>query len=136
LKPKHLGSILVAAGVTSLAFGVFSTARLMIVFVPRMEEATNSQLASFFYASTPQTILWSIAFATFFISGVYLKTRSSESTVEGIDLTKMLKSRESLGTEHRVEVDDERRRGDAEERIRAVKTEVLKAIERLDKLDY
>ena len=130
---KLLGMLLMTAGVFSLAFGIFSIARLMNIFIPRMEEATISQLASFFYASTPQAILWSIAFATFFASGILMgKASLSESSEQAF--SKMLKSRVRL-TEGMSVDGEEPPRNEVDERIQAIKNEVLRAIQRLEKLD-
>ena len=131
---KILGIVLSVAGLVCLALGILSVSRLMNVFIPNMEEATSNELASFFYISTPQTILWSIAFVTFFASGMFLTTRPAGSSEEVDELSKVLKER---GT---PEIDAwgqdlEQVKREAENRVLAIKAEVLKAIERLEKLD-
>ncbi len=122
------------AGVMSLILGIFLTARLMSILAPRIEAATGDQLAAFFYTATPQTLFWSIAFATFFSSGVFLVyPRSSASNAVGArDVSKILRSRATTRTDAGA---IDRSRSNAEERIQAVTAEVLRAIERLERLD-
>jgi len=135
LKPERLlGRILMAAGIISLTYGTFSTARIMNVFIPKIEEATTNQLASFFCASMPQAILWSTAFATFFASGILLeKVSASEPGRQSNELTEILKFQQgSSGTGPTSEI---KRRREADERVEAIKAEVLKAIQRLERLD-
>jgi len=133
---KLLGTILIAAGIASLLFGIFSAASMMSILIPNLEEVTSKQLISFFYASTPQAILWSIAFATFFASGIFLvKTESPECNGQEDGLSAPSSLREPLETEVGHRDFDERPRNKAEERIQAIKAEVLKAIERLEELD-
>lgn len=123
-----------AAGIISLAYGTFSIARIMGVFIPRIEGATVNQLASFFYASMPQAVLWSTAFATFFASGILLeKVSASEPSRQSDELAEILKSKQgSSGTRSTSEM---KRRREADERVEAIKAEVLKAIQRLERLD-
>ncbi len=132
---KILGIVLSAAGLTCLALGIFSVSRLMNIFIPNMEEATSNELASFFYISTPQTILWSIAFVTFFASGMFLTTRTAGLTEEVDELSKVL--RESGDPEILAASQDseEQVKSEADNRVLTIKAEVLKAIERLEKLD-
>ena len=133
---KLLGIILIAAGLASLLFGIFSAASIMRVLIPNLEEATSRELISFFYASTPQTVLWSITFATFFASGMFLvKASSSECNGQEDNLSGQSFSRQPLETEAAYRDFDARPRNKAEERIQAIKADVLKAIERLEELD-
>ena len=129
-----LGFVLMAVGVISLAYGILSTARMMSVFIPRIEEATSSQLASFFFASTPQAILWSTAFATFFASGIILQRMDSSGSDRQLDgLSGILKREEEpSGT---GPVGNRKRTREADERVQAIKVEVLRAIQRLEMLD-
>jgi len=130
-----LGTVLMAAGVACLFFGVFSAARMANILIPNLEEATSKELISFFYASTPQAVLWSIAFATFFASGIFLvKTGSSECNSQQDGLSVLSSLRQPLETEVGHRDFDERPRNKAEERIQTIKAEVLKAIERLQEL--
>jgi hypothetical protein len=122
-----------AAGIISLTCGTLSTARIMNVFIPKIEEATANQLASFFYASMPQAILWSTAFATFFASGILLeKASASEPSTQSNELTEILKSQQ--GSSGIRPTSDVKRRREADERVEAIKAEVLKAIQRLERL--
>lgn len=129
---RLLGLVLMGAGVMSLILGISLTARLMNILAPRIETATGDQLAAFFYTATPQTLFWSIAFATFFSSGIFLAyPRSSASNAVG-DVSKILRSGATTRTDAGA---IERPRSNAEERIQAVTAEVLRAIKRLEKLD-
>ncbi|MEM4250458.1 MAG: hypothetical protein QW828_01280 [Candidatus Bathyarchaeia archaeon] len=130
---KLLGSIMIAVGVTCLLVGVSSEARMMSAYLPNLEEATREELIYFFYASTPQVLLWSIAFATFFVSGIFLvKTGPECASLEDGPISPSF-SEEPL-KESQMSF-DEQPRNEAEERIRLIKSEVLKAIERLEDLD-
>jgi hypothetical protein len=132
---KILGIVLSAAGLTCLALGIFSVCRLLNVFIPNMEEATTNELASFFYVSTPQTILWSIAFVTFFASGMFLATRTSGLTEEVDELSKVLRASGDPETDVEGQDSGGQVKSEADNRVLTIKAEVLKAIERLEKLD-
>jgi hypothetical protein len=132
---KILGIVLSTAGLTCLALGVFSVSRLLNVFIPNMEEATTNELASFFYVSTPQTILWSIAFVTFFASGMFLVTRTSGLTEEVDELSEVLRASGDPETDVEGQDSGGQVKSEADNRVLTIKAEVLKAIERLEKLD-
>lgn len=132
---KILGIVLSAAGLVCLALGIFSVSRLMNIFIPNMEEATSNELASFFYISTPQTILWSIAFVTFFASGMFLTTRTAGLTEEVDVLSKVFGESGDPEIDAEGQDSDEQVKSEADNRVLTIKAEVLKAIERLEKLD-
>lgn len=130
---KLLGSLMIAVGVTCLLLGISSAVRMMSVYLPSLEEATREKLIYFFYASTPQVLLWSITFATFFASGIFLMKTGPECTSLEDRPASPPSSEEPL-KESQMSF-DEQPRNEAEERIRVIKSEVLKAIERLEDLD-
>ncbi|MBS7622506.1 hypothetical protein KEJ39_02365 [Candidatus Bathyarchaeota archaeon] len=130
---KLLGSIMIAVGVTCLLLGVYSSARMMSVFLPNIEGATKEDLTYFFYASTPQVLLWSIAFATFFASGIFLVKTGPECTSPEDGPASQPSYEELLKEDHMGF--SMQPRNEAEERIRFIKSEVLRAIKRLEDLD-
>jgi hypothetical protein len=99
-----------------------------------MEIASSSELQSFFYVATPQAILWSIAFTTFFTSGIILGRSGTSDLSEVTYLSKTLKvdndSNELETLTRRV-----KQRNLVDERLLVIKEEVLKAIERLERLE-
>lgn len=119
----------------SLIFGIMSIYGTMNALIVNMEIASSSELQSFFYAATPQAILWSIAFTTFFTSGILLGRSGSSDLSELTYLSKTLKidngSKNGLETLTR----GEKQRNLVDERLLQIKEEVLKAIERLESLE-
>ncbi len=100
-----------------------------------MEIATNSELQSFFYVATPQAILWSIAFTTFFSSGILIGKADSSDLSELTYLSKTSKLDNGSKNELETFARGEKKRNLADERLLQIKEEVLKAIERLESLE-
>jgi len=100
-----------------------------------METANSSELQSFFYIATPQAILWSIAFTTFFASGILLGRSGPSDLSELTYLSKSLKIDNGKKNELETLTRTEKRRNLVDERLLQIKEEVLKAIERLESLE-
>jgi len=132
---KVLALILIIAGGISLIFGILSIYRIMNALIPSMEIATISELESFFYVATPQAILWSIAFTTFFASGILLGRSGTSELSELTFLSKTLKLDNSSKNELEPFTRREKQRNLVDERLLQIKEEVLKAIERLESLE-
>jgi hypothetical protein len=132
---KVLALILIIAGGISLIFGILSIYRIMNALIPSMEIATISELESFFYVATPQAILWSIAFTTFFASGILLGRSGTSELSELTFLSKTLKLDNSSKKELEPFIRREKQRNLVDERLLQIKEEVLKAIERLESLE-
>lgn len=132
---RFLALILIIAGGISLIFGILSIYRTMNVLMENMEIATNSELQSFFYVATPQAILWSIAFTTFFSSGILIGKADSSDLSELTYLSKTSKLDNGSKNELETFARGEKKRNLADERLLQIKEEVLKAIERLESLE-
>ena len=118
----------------SLIFGILSIYQTMNALIVNMEIASSNELQYFFYVATPQAILWSIAFTTFFTSGILLGRSGTSDLSEVTYLSKTLKvdndSNELETLTRRV-----KQRNLVDERLLVIKEEVLKAIERLERLE-
>ena len=127
--------VLIAIGGISLIFGILSIYRIMNVLITNIETVTSSELQAFFYVATPQVILWSIAFTTFFVSGILLARSGSSDLSELTYLSKSL--RLDNGPRNQIQKFDrvEKQRNLVDERVLQLKEEVLKAIERLEDLE-
>ncbi len=119
----------------SLIFGMLSIYRTMNALIANMEIASSSELQSFFYVATPQVILWSIAFTTFFASGILLGRSGSSDLSELTYLSKTLKLDNGSKNEMETFTRGEKQRNLVDERLLQIKDEVLKAIERLESLE-
>lgn len=119
----------------SLIFGMLSIYRTMNALIANMEIASSSELQSFFYVATPQAILWSIAFTTFFASGILLGRSGSSDLSELTYLSKTLKLDNGSKNEMETFTRGEKQRNLVDERLLQIKDEVLKAIERLKSLE-
>ena len=119
----------------SLIYGTLSIYRTMNALIANMEIATSSELQSFFYVATPQAILWSIAFTTFFASGILLGRSGSSDLSELTYLSKTLKLDNGSKNELETFTRGEKQRNLVDERLLQIKEEVLKAIERLENLE-
>lgn len=119
----------------SLIFGMLSIYRTMNALIANMEIASSSELQSFFYVATPQVILWSIAFTTFFASGILLGRSGSSDLSELTYLSKTLKLDNGSKNEMETFTRGEKQRNLVDERLLQIKDEVLKAIERLKSLE-
>ena len=119
----------------SLIFGMLSIYRTMNALIANMEIASSSELPSFFYVATPQAILWSIAFTTFFASGILLGRSGSSDLSELTYLSKTLKLDNGSKNEMETFTRGEKQRNLVDERLLQIKDEVLKAIERLKSLE-
>jgi hypothetical protein len=122
-------------GGMSLIFGILSIYRTMNALIVNMEIASSSELQSFFYVATPHAILWSIAFTTFFASGILLGRSGSSDLSELTYLSKTLKMDNSSKNELETLTRGEKQRNLVDERLLQIKEEVLKAIERLESLE-
>jgi hypothetical protein len=107
----------------------------MNAFIPSMETATISEFKSFYYLATPHAILWSIAFTTFFGSGIFLGRYGSSEISELTFLSKTLKFDDVSKNELETFTRSAKQRNLADERLLEIKEEVLKAIERLQSLE-
>ncbi|MGQ9542958.1 MAG: hypothetical protein ACUVTM_02540 [Candidatus Bathyarchaeia archaeon] len=123
---RLIGLILVASGIASLILNILLVVRLMLILIPNMQVATCSELTIFYYAAAPQTIILTVAFITFFITGIYLLKAYSESATPRL-------SHLGRGSEHTDA--DSIIHGGAEERLMKVKREILEAMDRLNELD-
>lgn len=132
---RFLALILIIVGGMSLIFGILSIYRTMNTLIANMEIATSSELQSFFYVATPQAILWSIAFTTFFASGILLGRSGSSDLSELTYLSKTLKLDNGSKNELETSTRGEKQRNLVDERLLRIKEEVLKAIERLESLE-
>jgi hypothetical protein len=122
-------------GGMSLIFGIISIYGTMNALIVNMEIASSSKLQSFFYAATPHAILWSIAFTTFFTSGILLGRSGSSDLSELTYLSKTLKIDNGSKNELETLTRGEKQRNLVDERLLQIKEEVLKAIERLESLE-
>jgi hypothetical protein len=127
--------ILIVVGGISLIFGILSIYRNMDALIANLENATSNELQAFFYVATPQVILWSIAFTTFFVSGILLGRSGSSDLSELTYLSKSLKLDNTQ--RNQIETFDrrEKQRNLVDDKILQIKEEVLKAIERLETLE-
>ncbi|MCW4042553.1 MAG: hypothetical protein NWE90_02365 [Candidatus Bathyarchaeota archaeon] len=132
---RFLALILIIVGGMSLIFGILSIYRTMNALIANMEIASSSELQSFFYVATPQAILWSIAFTTFFASGILLGRSGSSDLSELTYLSKTLKLDNGSKNEIETLTRGEKQRNLVDERLLQIKNEVLKAIERLERLE-
>ncbi len=132
---RFLALILIIVGGMSLIFGMLSIYRTMNALIANMEIASSSELQSFFYVATPQAILWSIAFTTFFASGILLGRSGSSDLSELTYLSKTLKLDNGSKNEMETFTRGEKQRNSVDERLLQIKDEVLKAIERLKSLE-
>lgn len=132
---RFLALILIIVGGMSLIFGMLSIYRTMNALIANMEIASSSELQSFFYVATPQAILWSIAFTTFFASGILLGRSGSSDLSELTYLSKTLKLDNGSKNEIETLTRGEKQRNLVDERLLQIKDEVLKAIERLESLE-
>ena len=132
---RFLALILIMVGGMNLIFGILSIYRTMNALIVNMEIASSSELQSFFYVATPQAILWSIAFTTFFASGILLGRSGSSDLSELTYLSKTLKIDNGSKNELEPLTRGEKQRNLADERLLQIKEEVLKAIERLESLE-
>ena len=132
---RFLALILIIVGGMSLIFGILSIYRTMNALIANMEIASSSELQSFFYVATPQAILWSIAFTTFFASGILLGRSGSSDLSELTYLSKTLKLDNGSKNEMETLTRGEKQRNLVDERLLQIKDEVLKAIERLERLE-
>ena len=132
---RFLALILIMVGGMSLIFGILSIYRTMNALIVNMEIASSSELQSFFYVATPQAILWSIAFTTFFASGILLGRSGSSDLSELTYLSKTLKIDNGSKNELEPLTRGEKQRNLVDERLLQIKEEVLKAIERLESLE-
>lgn len=132
---RFLALILIIVGGMSLIFGMLSIYRTMNALIANMEIASSSELQSFFYVATPQAILWSIAFTTFFASGILLGRSGSSDLSELTYLSKTLKLDNGSKNEIETLTRGETQRNLVDERLLQIKDEVLKAIERLESLE-
>jgi hypothetical protein len=132
---RFLALILIIVGGMSLIFGMLSIYRTMNALIANMEIASSSELQSFFYVATPQVILWSIAFTTFFASGILLGRSGSSDLSELTYLSKTLKLDNGSKNEMETFTRGEKQRNLVDERLLQIKDEVLKAIERLESLE-
>ena len=132
---RFLALILIMVGGMSLIFGILSIYRTMNALIVNMEIASSSELQSFFYVATPQAILWSIAFTTFFASGILLGRSGSSDLSELTYLSKTLKIDNGSKNELKPLTRGEKQRNLVDERLLQIKEEVLKAIERLESLE-
>lgn len=132
---RFLALILIIVGGMSLIFGMLSIYRTMNALITNMEIASSSELQSFFYVATPQAILWSIAFTTFFASGILLGRSGSSDLSELTYLSKTLKLDNGSKNEIETLTRGEKQRNLVDERLLQIKDEVLKAIERLESLE-
>ena len=132
---RFLALILIMVGGMSLIFGILSIYRTMNALIVNMEIASSSELQSFFYVATPQAILWSIAFTTFFASGILLGRSGSSDLSELTYLSKTLKIDNGSKNELEPLTRREKQRNLVDERLLQIKEEVLKAIERLESLE-
>lgn len=132
---RFLALILIIVGGMSLIFGMLSIYRTMNALIANMEIASSSELQSFFYVATPQAILWSIAFTTFFASGILLGRSGSSDLSELTYLSKTLKLDNGSKNEMETFTRGEKQRNLVDERLLQIKDEVLKAIERLKSLE-
>ncbi len=107
----------------------------MNTFFTDLENATSSELQAFFYVATPQVILWSIAFTTFFVSGILLGRSGSSDLSELTYLSKSLKLDNNQRSKNETFDRGEKQRNLVDERVQQMKEEVLKAIERLENLE-
>lgn len=126
--------ILIVVGGISLIFGILSIYRIMNALITNLENATSKELQAFFYVATPQVILWSIAFTTFFVSGILLGRSGSSDLSELSYLSKSLKLDNN---QSQIETFDRREKqmNLVDDKILQIKEEVLKAIERLETLE-
>jgi hypothetical protein len=132
---RFLALILIMVGGMSLIFGILSIYRIMNALIVNMEIASSSELESFFYVATPQAILWSIAFTTFFASGILLGRSESSDLSELTYLSKTLKIDNGSKNELETLTRREKQRNLVDERLLQIKEEVLKTIERLESLE-
>ena len=132
---RFLALILIIVGGMSLIFGMLSIYRTMNALIANMEIASSSELQSFFYVATPQAILWSIAFTTFFASGILLGRSGSSDLSELTYFSKTLKLDNGSKNEIETLTRGEKQRNLVDERLLQIKDEVLKAIERLESLE-
>lgn len=132
---RFLALILIIVGGMSLIFGMLSIYKTMNALIANMEIASSSELQSFFYVATPQVILWSIAFTTFFASGILLGRSGSSDLSELTYLSKTLKLDNGSKNEMETFTRGEKQRNLVDERLLQIKDEVLKAIERLKSLE-
>lgn len=132
---RFLALILIMVGGMSLIFGILSIYNTMNALIINMEIASSSELQSFFYVATPQAILWSIAFTTFFASGILLGRSGSSDLSELTYLSKTLKIDNGSKNELETLTRGEKQRNLVDERLLQIKEEVLKAIERLESLE-
>lgn len=130
-----LAMILIIVGGISLIFGIMSIYRIMNALITNLENATSSELQAFFYVATPQVILWSIAFTTFFVSGILLGKSGSSDLTELTYLSKSLKLDDSQRNQIETFDRGEKQRNLVDEKVLQIKEEVLKAIERLENLE-
>ena len=89
-----------------------------------MEIADINELQSFFYVATPQAILWSIAFTTFFTSGILLGRSGTSDISEVTYLSKTLKV-DNDSNELETLTRREKQRNLVDERLLVIKEEVL-----------
>ncbi len=132
---RFLAMILIIVGGISLIFGILSIYSIMNTFFTDLENATSSELQAFFYVATPQVILWSIAFTTFFVSGILLGRSGSSDLSELTYLSKSLKLDNNQRSKNETFDRGEKQRNLVDERVQQMKEEVLKAIERLENLE-
>ena len=126
---------MIVVGGISLIFGILSIYRIMNALIANLENATSSELQAFFYVATPQVILWSIAFTTFFVSGILLG-RSGLSDLS--ELAYLSNSLKLDNNQRNPIVPFERRemqRNLVDDKLLQIKEKVLKAIERLENLE-
>ena len=126
---------MIVVGGISLIFGILSIYRIMNALIANLENATSSELQAFFYVATPQVILWSIAFTTFFVSGILLG-RSGLSDLS--ELAYLSNSLKLDNNQRNPIVPFERRemqRNLIDDKLLQIKEKVLKAIERLENLE-
>ncbi|MGB6681264.1 MAG: hypothetical protein WBF08_08095 [Candidatus Bathyarchaeia archaeon] len=132
---RFLALILIIVGGMSLIFGMLSIYRTMNALIANIEIASSSELQYFFYVATPQAILWSIAFTTFFASGILLGRSGSSDLSELTYLSKTLKLDNGSKNEIETLTRGEKQRNLVDERLLQIKNEVLKTIERLESLE-
>lgn len=132
---RFLALILIIVGGMSLIFGMLSIYRTMNALIANIEISSSSELQYFFYVATPQAILWSIAFTTFFASGILLGRSGSSNLSELTYLSKTLKLDNGSKNEIETLTRGEKQRNLVDERLLQIKNEVLKTIERLESLE-
>lgn len=132
---RFLALILIIVGGMSLIFGMLSIYRTMNALIANIEISSSSELQYFFYVATPQAILWSIAFTTFFASGILLGRSGSSDLSELTYLSKTLKLDNGSKNEIETLTRGEKQRNLVDERLLQIKNEVLKTIERLESLE-